>query len=130
MKLIDMIHEAGKSISEDIEVSKARSKKDRKENPANYIGNRSTPESVAWTNLFIPHLIGIFIGIAVARLFNSEPFGYAMFSIIFAFLAGTYKSHEFDKISWKYAFIKNALLMCVWLAVFAGWLIIFYFRIN
>lgn len=130
MKLIDMIHEAGKSISEDIEVSKARSKKDRKENPANYIGNRSTPESVAWTNLFIPHLIGIFIGIAVARLFNSEPFGYAMFSIIFAFLAGTYKSHEFDKISWKYALIKNALLMCVWLAVFAGWLIIFYFRIN
>lgn len=118
------IKESKESISEDIDIYKSKSIKDRKENPANYIGNRSTPESVAWTNLFIPHLIGIFIGIAVARLFNSNPFGYAIFSIIFAFLAGTYKSHEFDKISWKYALIKNALLMGIWLAIFGVFLIV------
>ena len=129
MKLWDMIKESKESISEDIDVYKSRSINDRKENPVNYIGNRSTPESVAWTNLFIPHIFGIFVGLAVARLFSVGAVGYVIFCIIFAFLIGTYKSHEFDKISWKYALIKNALLMCVWLAILVSWLIIAYFQI-
>lgn len=125
MNLWDYIKVSIESISEDIDVYKSRSVEDRKENPANYIGNRSTPESVAWTKLFIPHLIGIFIGLAVARLFSAGAVGYVIFAVIFAFLTGTYKSHEFDKISWKYAIIKNALLMSICLAILVIWLIIF-----
>lgn len=121
MELWDDIKKSKESISEDIGIYKSRSIKDRKENPANYIGSRSTPEGDAWFKMMIPHLIGFGIGLAVARLFGCKFIGYIVFGLIFAYLTGVYKSHAFDRISWKYAFIKNALLSLMWIlmAVFA-----------
>lgn len=127
MKFWELIKNAKEDISDDINIRVQRGEEDRLENPAKYIGNRGNPYTAAWTALMIPHLIGGIVGCAVARLFHCGLIGYVIFAVAAAFLMGTYKSHEFDKIAWKYALIKNALLMCVWLAVFAGFLIILHF---
>ena len=125
----DLIKNAVDDIKQDIEESVIDSKDDRKKNPAKYIGNRSTPESSAWSRLFFPNFIGIFLGLAVARLFHCGFPGYIFFGIVFAFLAGVWKSYELDNISLKNAIVKNTLLMGIWLARFAVWLIILY-KIN
>ncbi len=127
MKFWELIKNAVEDISDDIALHVQRGEEDRRENPAKYIGNRGDPRTSAWTAMLLPHLIGGFVGCAAARLFHCGMIGYIIFAVAAAFLMGTYKSHEFDKIAWKYALIKNALLMGVWLAVFAGWLIIFHF---
>lgn len=124
----DLIKNAVDDIKQDIDESVIDSKNERKRNPAKYIGNRSTPESYALTKLFVPHILGIFLGLAVARLFNTGFGGYMFFGIAFAFLAGVWKSYELDNIALKNAVVKNALLMGIWLAVFAVWLIIFHIK--
>lgn len=119
MGLWDDIKESIDSINEDVEIETWRNKQQPKKYAG--FGNRGTSEGDAWFKMMIPHLIGFGIGLAVARLFGCKFVGYIIFGVIFAYLTGVYKSHEFDKISWKYAFIKNALLSLRWIlmAVFA-----------
>lgn len=115
MGLRDDIKESIDSINEDVEIETWRNKKQ----PEKYagFGNRGTPEGDAWFKMMIPHLIGFGIGLAVARLFSCKFVGYIIFGLIFAYLTGVYKSHTSDRISWKYAFIKNALLSLRWILI-------------
>lgn len=127
MKFWELIKNAIEDISDDIDLHVQRTEEDRRENPAKYIGQHGDSRVAAWMAQMIPHLIGGVFGFAVAELFHCGLIGHIIFVISAAFLMGTYKSHEFDKIAWKYALIKNALLMSVWIAVFAGFLILFHF---
>lgn len=106
----DLIKNAVDDIKQDIDESVIDSKNERKRNPAKYIGNRSTPESYALTKLFVPHILGIFLGMAVAKLFNTGFGGYIFFGTVFSFLTGVWKSYELDNIRLKNAMVKNALI--------------------
>ncbi|MDE6671386.1 MAG: hypothetical protein K2K16_04235 [Ruminococcus sp.] len=73
--------------------------------------------------LLFPHIAGFVIGCAVARFMTLGFVGYMIMGIIFAFLVGVHKSTYNDRISLKYAVIKNIVLMLIEIAVillFAG----------
>jgi len=127
-ELKDLVKNGLDDINQDFEESRMDYMEDRRKNPANYIGNRGTPESSAWTKMFIPHMLGMVLGFAVARLFHTGFAGYAVFGFIFAFLAGVWKSYEHDRITLKYAIVKNILLMAdVLLMILFTWI---YYKIN
>lgn len=80
-------------------------------------------DGYALFKVIFPQIAGFVIGCAVARLFNTGFIGYIIFGVIFAFLVGVHKSTYNDKISLKYAIIKNIVLMLVEIALillFAG----------
>lgn len=67
--------------------------------------------------LLFPQIAGFVIGCAVARICTFGFIGYMIFGIIFAFLVGVHKSTYSDKISFRYAVIKNIVLMIAEIAV-------------
>lgn len=74
------------------------------------------------------NILGIVLGLAFARLFNSGTFGYIFFGIVFSFLTGLWKSYEFDNIALKYAVAKNAIIsgiMIFFIIVFAVFIYIY-----
>lgn len=81
------------------------------------IPKRSEPKKylsgfAIWKVLF-PQIAGFVIGCAFARMFNFGFIGYMIMGVIFAFLVGVHKSTYNDKISLKYAVIKNIVLMLI-----------------
>lgn len=110
--LKDLVKNSLEDIEQDIDEFKMDCESERKKNPPSFTNN-STPKDQAWFHLFIPHLLGIVLGLAVARLFHCGFVGYIFFGIVFAFLAGVWKSYELDNIAFKNAVIKNALLMSI-----------------
>lgn len=68
--------------------------------------------------IVIPHILGIIVGCAVARMFSLNAEAYIHFSILFVFIGGVYKSCSFDKMSLKKGIIKNALIMLIYAAIF------------
>jgi len=127
-ELKDLVKNGLDDIHQDFEEIEMDYMEDRRKNPANYIGNRSTPEGSAWAKIFVPHMLGMVLGFAFARLFETGFAGYAVFGFIFAFLTGVWKSHEYDKIAWKYAVVKNILLMAdVLLIILFAWI---YYKIT
>lgn len=121
--LKDLIKNAVDDIKQDIDELKMDCESERRKNPPSFT-NHSTPEDQAWFHLFIPHLLGIVLGLAVARLFHCGFLGYIFFGIVFAFLAGVWKSYELDNIRLKNAVIKNALLMGIgFVILFAAFIV-------
>ena len=77
----------------------------------------------AMFKMIFPQISGFVIGCAVARFMTLGFIGYMIMGIIFAFLVGVHKSTYNDRISLKYAVIKNIVLMLIEIAVillFAG----------
>jgi hypothetical protein len=75
--------------------------------------------------LLFPHFLGAILGCAFARIFTLHFSGYVIFGLVFAVLVGTYKSHESDKITWKHAFIKNSIIIGIFIMFALTLLIIF-----
>jgi hypothetical protein len=81
-------------------------------NPREKAGNPGKyKESVGIPQLLFPNFLGAALGCAFARLFSLNVWGYIIFGFVSAVLVGAYKSHEYDKIAWKHAFIKNLIIM-------------------
>lgn len=59
----------------------------------------------------LPQLVGFVIGLALAKIFSLGTVGYISLGALFAFVIGTYKSFEFDKMGLKHAVVKNILIM-------------------
>lgn len=78
-----------------------------------YYTNKSDSTKFAVILLLLPHILGIVIGCAFARLFNLKFVGYIISCAIFALLVGIHKSTYDDKISLKYAIIKNIVLISI-----------------
>lgn len=106
----DLIKNAVDDITQEIENSVIDEKNDKKRNPANYIGDRGSAEERAWNKILLPNFFGIFLGLAVAKLFNTGFGGYIFFGTVFSFLTGVWKSYELDNIRLKNAIVKNALI--------------------
>lgn len=79
----------------------------------------SAPKDYAGMKLNFPHAVGLVIGCAMARLFRLNIIGYILSMLFFAFLVGVHKSTYNDKISLKYAVIKNIILLLRLLALIA-----------
>lgn len=81
------------------------------------IPKRSEPKGYlsgfAGFKILFPQIAGFVIGCAVARFFHFGLAGYIIMGIIFAFLVGVHKSTYDDKISLKYAVIKNIVLILI-----------------
>lgn len=75
--------------------------------------DRSYISGFAGFQVIFPHIAGIIIGCAFARMFNFAFIGYVIMGIICAFLVGVHKSTYSDKIALKYAVIKNIVLMVI-----------------
>lgn len=79
------------------------------------IPERSEPKGYlsgfAGFKILFPQIAGFVIGCAFARMFNFGFIGYVITGIIFAFLVGVHKSTYDDKISLRYAVIKNIVLI-------------------
>lgn len=117
MNVIEDIKEAFDDVIYELNDYKAEFNADKKENPAKYIGSRSNPLSYALMKIFIPHISGIIVGCAFARLFSMAFIGYIIMSVIFAFLTGTVKSNCLDGISIKYALIRNTVISLIGLVL-------------
>lgn len=55
----------------------------------------------------IPTLLGAALGCAIAKAFSLDTSGYYVLAIIFAIVAGTVKSYEFDKKPFVRALLEN-----------------------
>jgi hypothetical protein len=115
--LIDDVKEALKDIIYEFDDYMAQDEYDRRHDPGKYIGSRSTPGSNAWMKILVPHMLGMFVGCAFARLFCLPPLGYIIMAVLFAFLTGTVKSNCIDNISMKYALIRNAVILFVFILI-------------
>lgn len=60
--------------------------------------------------IFAPQIVGFIFGLAVCRMLTLDGFAYIIFGVIGALFIGTFKSVEFDKISFKHALIRNLLM--------------------
>lgn len=80
-------------------------------------------DGYALFKVLFPHIAGFVIGCAIARICTFGFIGYMIFGVIFAFLVGVHKSTYNDKITLRYAVIKNIVLIVIEIAVvllFAG----------
>lgn len=74
-------------------------------------------DSYALFKVLFPQIAGFIIGCAFARMFNFAFIGYMIMGVVFAFLVGVHKSTYNDKITLKYAVIKNIVLMLIEIAL-------------
>ena len=85
--------------------------------------NSRNASGYAVFKMLFPQIAGFAIGCAFARICTFGFIGYMIFGVIFAFLVGVHKSTYNDKISLKYAVIKNIVFMLIEFALillFAG----------
>ncbi len=101
-ELKDDIKNAVEDIHDDFDIYRTRDYTDREASP-----------EYAVMRIVLPQIFGIIIGCAIARMFNFAFIGYLITGIIFAFLVGVHKSTYNDKISLKYAVIKNIVLILI-----------------
>lgn len=106
-ELKDNIKNAVEDIHDDFNIYSTR----------DYTDREASPEEYAIMRIVLPHIFGIIIGCAVARMFEFVFIGYIITGIIFAFLVGVHKSTYSDKITLKYAVIKNIVLMFIEIAL-------------
>lgn len=102
-ELKDDIKNAVEDIRDDFDIYRTR----------DYTNREATPEEYAVMRIVLPQIFGIIIGCAVARFFHFGLAGYIITGVIFAFLVGLHKSTYNDKISLKYAVIKNIVLILI-----------------
>lgn len=81
------------------------------------IPERSEPKGYlsgfAGFKIIFPQIAGFVIGCAVARICTFGFVGYMIMGVIFAFLVGVHKSTYDDKITLRYAVIKNIVLILI-----------------
>ncbi len=85
--------------------------------------SKGNADGYALFKVLFPQIAGFVIGCAVARFMTLGFIGYIIMGVIFAFLVGVHKSTYDDKITLKYAVIKNIVLILIEIAVimiFAG----------
>lgn len=117
----DLIKNAFDDINQEIEDYVIDEKNDKKSDPAKYIGDKGSPEVRAGIKMSSSNILGIVLGLAFARLFNSGAFGYIFLGTAFSFLTGVWKSYEFDNIRLKNAIVKNAIItIFLFLFIFIG----------
>ena len=75
--------------------------------------------------IIAPQICGFVLGLAVARLFDGNIFAYIIFGIVTALAVGIWKSMFFDKIEFKYAVIRNIIIMFIPLAVMLAFLALY-----
>lgn len=124
----DLIKNAVDDIKQEINNYVIDEENDKKSDPAKYIGVKGSPEVRAGIKMSLSNILGIVLGLAFARLFNSGTFGYIFFGTAFSFLMGLWKSYEFDNIALKYAVAKNAIIsgiMIFFIIVFAVFIYIY-----
>lgn len=102
-ELKDDIKNAVEDIRDDFDIYRTR----------DYTDREATPEEYAVMRIVLPQIFGIIIGCAVSRFFHFGLAGYIIMSVIFAFLVGVHKSTYNDKITIKYAVIKNIVLILI-----------------
>ena len=104
MRIIEII----KDIFDDVNTTDQRYEDSLGENGTfmpSYRRRRSSPG--LWL-LFLPQFLGFILGLAIAKMLGG---GYMIFGLIGAFGVGTYKSVSFDKISLKYALLRNVIIL-------------------
>ncbi|MBQ8961771.1 MAG: hypothetical protein IJ071_11260 [Ruminococcus sp.] len=112
MKIIEII----KDIFDDVDATDQRyedSLKDSGRYVPSYRRRRGSPG--IWL-LFLPQILGFVLGLAIAKMIGG---GYLVFGVLAAFGVGTYKSVSFDKITLKYALLRNAIIL-VMITLFFG----------
>ena len=79
-ELKDDIKNAVEDIHDDFNIYSTR----------DYTDREASPEEYAIMRIVLPHIFGIIIGCAVARMFEFVFIGYIITGIIFAFLVGVH----------------------------------------
>ena len=104
-------------INADIEINKQR----QDEFSRNYVrpkyeiklpcSHRGRGENLGIMPIVFPQICGLVLGFALARLFHGNTCIYIILGLITALAVGTWKSVFFDKIEFKYAVIRNIIIM-------------------
>lgn len=117
MKLFEVFRD----ITTDVDTHKRRIKENRTESdsPFSYHKRFRGTSADAWLLMIMPHILGFVIGFALTKLIGLEGLSFIVIGGICAFIAGTYKSVAFDKISFAPAVVRNIILMVLLSAVVA-----------
>ncbi|MDD6097435.1 MAG: hypothetical protein PUB66_01700 [Oscillospiraceae bacterium] len=67
--------------------------------------------------ILLPQLIGWIVGFAFARLLGLGMTGYIILGLIFALGIGTFKNVEYDRISLKYAVLRNIIIAFIFFVI-------------
>ncbi len=60
--------------------------------------------------LILPQILGIILGLALARLFRCGFSGYVILGILCSLVLGTWKNYEYDRMMLKYAILRNIII--------------------
>ena len=105
MKIIEII----KDIFDDVNTTDQRYEDSLRDSGRFMTSRRHRGSPGLWL-LFLPQFLGFILGLAIAKMLGG---GYMVFGLIGAFAVGTYKSISFDKISFTYALLRNAIILAM-----------------
>ena len=112
-KILEII----KDIFDDVETTDQRYEDSLRENGTFMPSYRRRRNSPGLWLLFLPQFLGFILGLAIAKMIGG---GYLIFGLIAAFCVGTYKSVSFDKISLKYALMRNVIILIMIFLLFGA----------
>lgn len=116
MGLWETIKEITKDIFDDADIENKRMKQ-FSEDTGRY--SRRNGEGYGFFKIALPNLIGFLVGLAVARLFQSNTAGYFILGIIFAVGIGTLEHTLFGGMNLKAAVIRNIIMVSFFCLMFA-----------
>ena len=106
------LFEIFRDIKADADINKRRIEEDRANlDPVYSLSRHYRRSADGWFPMFVPHILGFIVGLALTKFMGLDGASFLVIGGICAFIAGTYKSIAFDKISFVPAVVRNIILM-------------------
>lgn len=114
------LFEIFRDIKADADINRQRIEESRANlDPVYSLSRHYRRRADGWFPMVVPHILGFIVGLALTKLIGLEGVSFFVIGGLCAFIAGTYKSIAFDKISFAPAVVRNIILMFLLVGAFA-----------